>query len=183
VLGLGFSLSLALGTSVQIIEGRNLAPEGERLIWKLPFLIAIPVGTALGVLLVFSRQPTASLLTNTPQVLLEAETPLLFAAVCMPLIFVSSLLAGVLRASGHSSEVLVVNSVATWIFQIGGALVLALVLPFGLAGAFAAYLLYYLAKTLGLTFALRSRGYVLREPVAPLNGPAEPKRTVANEHS
>ena len=133
----GFGFALAATTLV----GQSLGaqdPDGAQQRGYAAYRMG---GTLMGVMgLIFILFPAqiVGFFTNDPQVIALGTTPLRVVGFIQPLLAAAMIFAGGLRGAGDTRFPMVVTGASIWLIRLPLAYLLALVLNWGLAGAWAA---------------------------------------------
>lgn len=148
----GFGFSLAATTLV----GQNLGAKQPEMAEKSGFMansMAVGIMSAMGVLFFFLAEPLVSFFSPDPEVIRLGALCLRLVAFAQPALATLMVLSGGLRGAGDTKAIMKITMMGFLGVRLGLAYVLAIVLQYGLAGAWMAMVVDLFFR--GLLYRLR----------------------------
>lgn len=158
VLFVGF---FTLGLATQILAGRAFGegtPDRAYAIYRRSIELVVGVGLIVSIMTVLWSTQIAGLLTTIPAAQADAAPAVLLMGLTAPLIGITTVSVGMLRALGLTRTVMMVNVAAVWLLQLPVAWLAIRFTTFGVAGAFAGLLAYFAFRAAVSVALARRRG-------------------------
>ena len=144
-----FGVASAFGAAARILIGRSAGSDQMdevATMWRAGQLILFLPALGLGLLLGALPASAARVFTNLPEVADAAADALLFIAISLPLMAWTLGNVSLLRALGHTDRDMYANLIAAIGVQLPMSWALGVLAGFGLAGAFAGVVGYWLVR-------------------------------------
>ncbi|NLM37962.1 MAG: MATE family efflux transporter [Firmicutes bacterium] len=142
--GLSFAPSMAFGVAATTLVGQSLGAEKEEQAEdyaKIVHKIALAVAVFNGLLFVLFSHPMALVYTSDPVVSAEAAMVLKILSLALPGQSTQFALAGALRGAGDTMYPLYASALGIWVFRVAVAAIFVRIFHWGLAGAWAAFVM------------------------------------------
>ncbi|MFC2023266.1 MATE family efflux transporter [Chloroflexota bacterium] len=151
----GFGFSIAATTLVGQALGAGDPDRAERLGYTSVRMGALLMGTAGLAFLLFPAQ-IVGIFTSDPEVIALGTLPLQMVGLIQPLLASNMIFAGGLRGAGDTRFPMITTGASIWLFRLPLSVLLAVILGWGLGGAWAAFVLDMSLR--GVVNYLRFRG-------------------------
>lgn len=149
VMLVAFITFFSLGVAIQILAGRALgAGDGSRArsLVRNGLGLACAAGGAVGLVGLLMPHLIVAVFTNVPTVAAGAEPAVQVMGLAAPVIAITTVAIGGLRAQGRTKSVMVTNVVTVWLVQLPVAWIGAMTLHDPVAGVFLGLLAYFCVR-------------------------------------
>ena len=137
IMSLAYMPSLGLGVAASTAVGQSLGARDPQLAHRYGREAAIAgtlVSTLVGVVVFLFPRALMSVFTTDPAVLDAGELPVRTIGLFMPVVGLATIMPSALRGAGDTRAMLLISLLALWTIRVPLALVLGVVLGFGLTG-------------------------------------------------